>query len=634
MPHPTPLVGREDSHLGEQSFAAHSLEGLVLANFKSFAGRHYLPIRPITLVFGPNSSGKSAILLALLLASRILALSSRAPRQDALIDLTALDLELGSFSRAVYAHDKAREIELTPLWTVGRPSTWERRKRRWPLRDHVGRGGRCVGVGWVLGDAGRNWAEMISRPVYIGSAHSPAAIVSLAPPEARSDRQSVGSSPWVREIDEVVVSRHHGYLREHVVPRALEWVQAVRESIDEWEASCMEMEYDQEEPNEEDYLYIPDVVDAVPDAVDSSNQAREIVVSVRTLILRWVSANAPIRVPMNELEIQGEAGIARVILDGIRRNLEELSADDLVNLVSRDANPAGTISPRKISGTENYIPDADYLSLFLRLAHDPQVGHVDAYRETGAVPYVGGLVPDFVAVPQVIDSASREALESMVRVRPVRELPPRLVDTEFLPRAVDPSLDYLTWMTSDPRNLQRLNELLDRFCLGYRVEAHRLAGPSGEEAYHMRLLDTVTGIPAAIADVGYGIGQVLPVLVACLGVENRIVCMEQPELHLHPRLQSELAEAFVVAASHKNTVIVETHSEHVLMRLQNLIRRGSVSADDVCVLSVSKNAQGSRVSRLRLSDEGELLDPWPAGFFQESFNELFGSMISPPARDE
>jgi len=101
--------------------------------------------------------------------------------------------------------------------------------------------------------------------------------------------------------------------------------------------------------------------------------------------------------------------------------------------------------------------------------------------------------------------------------------------------------------------------------------------------------------------------------------------IEEPELHIHPRLQAELGSLFVDAIQEKgHQIIAETHSEHLMLRIQRLIRSKKLSPQDVCVLYVSRDASGSSVQQLRLDEDGEFLDEWPGGFFEESFNEMFG----------
>jgi hypothetical protein len=90
------------------------LNGLVLENFKAFGGRRIIPIRPITLIFGPNSAGKSAILQSLLLLKQTL---SDVETGDVAVRLKGSLVDLGSFREMIFRHEIDRTCEITPLLT-------------------------------------------------------------------------------------------------------------------------------------------------------------------------------------------------------------------------------------------------------------------------------------------------------------------------------------------------------------------------------------------------------------------------------------------------------------------------------------------------------------------------------------
>lgn len=139
-------------------------------------------------------------------------------------------------------------------------------------------------------------------------------------------------------------------------------------------------------------------------------------------------------------------------------------------------------------------------------------------------------------------------------------------------------------------------------------------------------------------DVGVGVSQILPVLVGAFAAHGRIVAIEQPELHLHPALQAELGDLFISSAlgGRENRFILETHSEHLILRIMRRMRdtvNGKrpdgippVRPEDVAILYVepkSESEPASVVRELELDEEGDLLDPWPGGFFEEGFRERF-----------
>ena len=137
-------------------------------------------------------------------------------------------------------------------------------------------------------------------------------------------------------------------------------------------------------------------------------------------------------------------------------------------------------------------------------------------------------------------------------------------------------------------------------------------------------------------DVGTGISQVLPVVVTALDGEQRLLSVEQPELHLHPRVQAELADLFIEAAlgSQRHQVLLETHSELIPLRIMRRIREctagmsdtacPAITSADVHVAYIETHEGATILTTLELGKDGSLLDPWPNGFFEEGFNERFG----------
>ena len=147
------------------------------------------------------------------------------------------------------------------------------------------------------------------------------------------------------------------------------------------------------------------------------------------------------------------------------------------------------------------------------------------------------------------------------------------------------------------------------------------------------LIDKRTSTKVSHRDVGIGVSQVLPVLVSAFAYKNAILAMEQPELHLHPALQAELGDVFIDSAlKGQNTFVLETHSEHLILRILRRIRETTankntasapVKPEDVAMLYVQTGPEGAIVTELRVDAHGRLLDPCPDGFFEEDFRELF-----------
>jgi hypothetical protein len=140
--------------------------------------------------------------------------------------------------------------------------------------------------------------------------------------------------------------------------------------------------------------------------------------------------------------------------------------------------------------------------------------------------------------------------------------------------------------------------------------------------YEIVVTNPVTGETENIADVGQGTSQVLPVLVA--GARLRAgdtFVVEEPEIHLHPRAQAELGDFFVELATNGVQCFVETHSEYLIMRLQQFVASGLLPPEMIVFHYVSSTPEGKHVSNLVLDEFGALQTDMPGGFFPQRLAE-------------
>lgn len=175
----------------------------------------------------------------------------------------------------------------------------------------------------------------------------------------------------------------------------------------------------------------------------------------------------------------------------------------------------------------------------------------------------------------------------------------------------------VSWQQSRDVRLDLLGRSLEALGLSWTVQAQpinaveielqvgRLPGKG-----HRRKDDLVN-----IADVGFGVSQVLPVLVALLTAKpGQLVHIEQPELHLHPRAQQALASILAEAADRGARVVVETHSSILLLALQTLVAEGKLSPDKVKLHWFQRDSRGAtKVTSGELDTLGAYGD-WPEDF--------------------
>ena len=154
-------------------------------------------------------------------------------------------------------------------------------------------------------------------------------------------------------------------------------------------------------------------------------------------------------------------------------------------------------------------------------------------------------------------------------------------------------------------------------------------------------------------EIGVGISQLTPVIVNAL--ETKSFSVEQPELHIHPRMQTVLGDLFVFEGlfsavegtgdvtvttrdiegqsverhfnrkkvKDESFILVETHSEHLILRLLKRIREGILKPDDLAIYYFENDKGKTKSSRIQVDSDGEFTTPWPDGFFDERLEELF-----------
>lgn len=174
---------------------------------------------------------------------------------------------------------------------------------------------------------------------------------------------------------------------------------------------------------------------------------------------------------------------------------------------------------------------------------------------------------------------------------------------------------------------QLVAELLWRMGLIYDFSVKPVV--EGRKEYEVRVQTSEASTEVLLTDVGFGVSQVLPVIVECFYVPaGSVLIFEQPEIHLHPAVQAELADLFVDAIrSRENGVernvqfIIESHSEHFLRRLQLRIAEGALSQDEAALYFIDTTGGEARLEALDVDKYGNILN-WPDKFFGDEMADL------------
>jgi hypothetical protein len=186
--------------------------------------------------------------------------------------------------------------------------------------------------------------------------------------------------------------------------------------------------------------------------------------------------------------------------------------------------------------------------------------------------------------------------------------------------------NMLSALFSDKKLVMRVNNFLADMKMPYKIKIHQLESQETLGfVIHMALVNKHTNIELAPTDVGVGYSQVLPLITQAALSRGSLVCVEQPELHLHPAMQARIADVFIDAAMGGSNVqfLIETHSESLMLRFLRRIREGTLNPESIQVLYIDQDADGaSHIHELPISPSGEFLAEWPHGFFDDRLEEL------------
>ena len=133
-----------------------------------------------------------------------------------------------------------------------------------------------------------------------------------------------------------------------------------------------------------------------------------------------------------------------------------------------------------------------------------------------------------------------------------------------------------------------------------------------DQDYELLVQQYKNGPKVGLTDVGFGVSQVLPLLVLCYYAdEGSILILEQPESHLHPKVQSELADVLIDVVKNRNVqIILESHSEHLLHRLTRRIAEEKISENDMALYFCEINDGKSTAEKLKVDEYGNISN-WP-----------------------
>ncbi len=539
---------------------------IIIENFKGIRERVEVPIRPITLLFGANSAGKSTILHALLYLRELL------ERQNADADRViggGNDIYLGGFRQLVHGHDESQIVTVGIEFAVDADGL-----EPYPISRPVSQ--------WTDDDEAPDpvWTDGVSGVTTVRVEVDAGISQTANRPEVLSYRVAINGEYFA----EISGNREmRAVLREINVDHPIFAAQYSPDAFDEYSknpiTSSLETLFEGSKYLGPPSIYegwivlghhvIPTWGQALEMDIDNDGEDGD---AIGAPFAKFILSQLVVR--------PGE-----LILEHLRtyRHLGPIRAvPDLSSIAQRSPNP-----DRWIDGMAAW----DLLS-------KEAEGKGDLIRK----------------VDTYLKNEDRLNLGYSLIARALRDLPVDSPMIKLLEKFAAAPEDF----DADSKLKIAFDDLLSR-------------APKGR----LILIDLRRDLEVNPSDIGAGVSQVIPVLVSVLETTSKITAIEQPELHLHPAVQCSLGDLFIQAANEadERLFLLESHSEHLLLRLMRRMRETASGAEcapdlrfspDLLSLLFVETVDGqSQYRPIAIGDRGKLQDEWPGGFFEERLHELF-----------
>lgn len=542
------------------------LTALRIGNFKAFAESQRIPVRPLTLIYGANSSGKSSVLHSMILARHAQETGDLNVHRT---NVGGESVDLGGFRQYVHRREANRRVE----WAMDL-DTSSFKDRLAELFAPVKQVTMLLNLGIGLDDQ--------DHPL-------PESIPEIHTYELLADGQSLLRMSRRRDgklqLDRL--DHEHPVFRE--VIKAMVLLSTTTETI-----------------HPEDFEGLDEAIaELVPEVVAKSTQF--------------------LPDGLAESNVFSPGGQARLFTISKARRKEELSAavrSFLPRKIDEILRGVGQVVAGELSRLRYLGPLRSYPPRHLAFSqhHDPNwyAGGGYAWDVIRRDASVRKLVNEWLSAPDRLQTPYELRIRHLLTIDDLDPDYTKVIET----------LEQ-RFTGGEPYDWDLFGELYSA------LEKIKQNEAKLTEVQELNVVDMRSNTIVSHRDVGIGVSQVLPVLVTSYASQNQIVAIEQPEIHLHPALQADLGDVFIQSAlgPGRNRFLIETHSEHLLLRVMRRMRETSndelpegvppITPKDVCVLFVQPKGTSSAVRHLELDEEGQLLDAWPGGFFEEGYRERF-----------
>lgn len=554
------------------------ITAIEIENFKAFGERQRIELRPITLLFGPNSGGKSSVCHALHYLREVICEGNL----DAHRTWSGGDsLDLGGATNLVHGRRVGNTIRIKTEFLLN--------------------GAELPDYQWYDLDFGSGMREEFEERIrgLIYSASVEIEVSAQASPVLRAVRVGLNGEP----VAELWMPPD----RPHVEIRSINWLNPVlmrdeaERAVAERHAQLVELERQREiayaaDPKSPEFIRLTDERKKLRGSVgDIPGELAELYRSSGG----QVAGDTVIIVPANEGRLPAFDRRLEIPLDSAPGRSGQFEFQYTLSMLLM--GPVCVLRER--------LKDLRYVGP-LR-AMPPR--HIEARETAGRSRWASGV--------QAWESLAHGADEMLEETGRWLESSERLDTGYRLEREKFKQVPVsIAAMLVNPEFAERLETF------GEEIRAL-------PEQTRIVLRDVGRNLLLHPRDVGVGLSQLVPVIVALLEPGAAVVAMEQPELHLHPRQQAALGDALIasMAVNPRRVLLVETHSEHMILRLLRRIREttaGESGAEtqlrpgDVSVVYIQPQGTNATVTSIPVTDDGDFTQLWPNGFFAERVKEL------------
>lgn len=546
------------------------IQEIQLSNFKAFADAVKIPIKPITLIFGPNSSGKTSIFQSLLMLKQTL---EESEKKDQVLLPKGKRVDLGSYRELIHNHDISQSfsatIRMSPfdLYDAIPESTGKEALDISEEFEKLRKSVETLSLGLTFTFSYEiNAGIRVSKiDLLVGEETKPVLTYVNEPPEEPLTEDAKDDNDYWKKRKAQKIRRNWNLWNE--LPKCLLKIKQRNQQHPYWQKYVKD-EIFVSAINE---ISVSAIMSGISKLPDEERRAA-------TKLLKKLKIIASNKIPQN--------------------------SQDLPSAFTNDCVTLQNFLPVELNDTPPYF-------LVWNDFQSEDMGNISIITLA-----VANTIADFLK-------------QCIFHIGPVRQNPERYftfsgVTTTYVGRSGEYLYDILI---DNPSLVEAVNKQLSRLNIGYQLKIDTLSNEDSDisDLYSIRLMNA-DGVKIAMTDVGYGISQVLPVIMQCILSKEQTILIEQPELHLHPAQQAELGDQ-------NNTFIIETHSEHLILRLLRRIRETAegrlepgctpIKPDQISVLYVQPGSEGSNITELIVTNDGDFENHWPNGFFTERAKELF-----------